>query len=254
MTDNRFCMVMVAAIALVGCGKEEAPPVVEKPEVAQPEVASTDVAKPQTHDLGATEGRPAVEEAVKPTPTSPIEDPPVIGTPQEAFNFPRRPLEMPPVLLTVGEESISSLRVGDTMPDLTLPDFEGKTHSLSKLRGDKLTVVVFWNSTHPYAVEEISDLGPAVVDRFGDFGVRVVGIAERDTPAGAKAAIAKAGAKFVNLADADGKEMAKVATAELPRTYLLDPNGKVLWFDLEYSRSTRRDLVRAIQFALLNDK
>jgi hypothetical protein len=32
----------------------------------------------------------------------------------------------------------------------------------------------------------------------------------------------------------------------MPRTYLLDPTGKILWFDVEYSRSTRRDLSEAL--------
>ena len=31
--------------------------------------------------------------------------------------------------------------------------------------------------------------------------------------------------------DADGRVFAKVATEKLPRVYLLDPAGKVLWFD-----------------------
>jgi hypothetical protein len=32
--------------------------------------------------------------------------------------------------------------------------------------------------------------------------------------------------------------------------YLLDPAGKVLWFDIEYSTGSRRDLERAIRFVL----
>jgi hypothetical protein len=36
----------------------------------------------------------------------------------------------------------------------------------------------------------------------------------------------------------------------LPRTYLLDSSGKILWFDLEYSRSTRRELNQAIRYVL----
>ena len=187
-------------------------------------------------------------------PANSIEDPPVIGTPQEAFNFPRQPIEMPKVLLTNGETKSSLVKVGDKMPEIALPDLAGKPQQLSKLMGEKLTVVAFWNTVNPYAVEEMGDLGPIVGKRFGSHGVQIVGIVERSSPTAAKAALSSAGAEFVNLVDANGKALEKVASAELPRTYLLDADGKVLWFDLEYSRSTRRDLVRAIQFALLNDK
>ena len=52
------------------------------------------------------------------------------------------------------------------------------------------------------------------------------------------------------LVDADRAYFRQVATEKLPRTYLLDRNGKILWFDLEYSRSMRRELQNAIQYYL----
>jgi hypothetical protein len=41
-----------------------------------------------------------------------------------------------------------------------------------------------------------------------------------------------------------------VASEKLPRTYLLDASGKILWFDIEYSRTTRQQLLSAIRFSL----
>jgi hypothetical protein len=43
-----------------------------------------------------------------------------------------------------------------------------------------------------------------------------------------------------------------VATEHLPRTYLLDAEGRILWFDLEYSRATARELINALHFFLEN--
>jgi hypothetical protein len=65
-----------------------------------------------------------------------------------------------------------------------------------------------------------------------------------------EAQIQKVDAKFDNLLDSNGALFAKVATENIPRTYLLDSQGKILWFDWEYSRSTRRDLERGIKFVL----
>ena len=239
---------LIALTASMGCADKQAPPV-------KPSTSGSQGAKPQAsaEPQPAAPDSPAAERAPS-VAANPIEDPPVIGTPQEAFNFPRAPLEMPKVLLTEGESKSSLVKVGDTMPDLSLPDLKGRQQQLSKLFGPKLTVVVFWNSNGPYAVEEIGDLGPVVAERFASHGVAIVGIAEQSPAAAANATVERAGADFINLIDVNGKGFEQVATAELPRTYLLDVDGKVLWFDLEYSRSTRRDLLRAIQFALLNPK
>lgn len=209
--------------------------------------------------LAANEVAPAKKPAApakpdspaRPASPNPIEDPPVIGTPQEVFNFPRPPLQMPKVLLTEAERTASPLGVGDTLPPIELTDLQGAKKQLSSLFGKKLTVLVFWNSRNPYAVEELGDLGPAIVDRFGPFGVNVVGINEREPSDVAGRTLNAAKATFPNLLDTDGQAFAKLATGELPRTYLLDASGKILWFDLEYSRSTRRDLKHAIQYTLL---
>jgi hypothetical protein len=47
--------------------------------------------------------------------------------------------------------------------------------------------------------------------------------------------------------DFDGAYFAKVATGTLPRIYVLDSHGKVLWFDLGYSTSTRDKLKQTIR-------
>ena len=58
------------------------------------------------------------------------------------------------------------------------------------------------------------------------------------------------GAEFPLLLDADGAGLGRVATEKLPRIYLLDPSGSILWFDIEYSESTRRELKNAIHWHL----
>jgi peroxiredoxin len=98
------------------------------------------------------------------------------------------------------------------------------------------------------AQQQLKDLGPDIVDPFGQKGVAVVGIAVKETDDGAAAALKKAGASFPNLLDADGKAFNQVGSVRLPRTYLLDPQGKILWFDIEYSVATRRELRHALRF------
>ncbi len=162
-------------------------------------------------------------------------------------------LVMPKVLLTEAEAATCLVRVGDPLPAITLPDLAGKPQVLSQLQGERLTVVVFFRIGNPYALAELGDLGPDVFAPFARRGVRVVAIDEQDKPEEVRQIAQKLGLKFPVLLDAGGQALAQVGTKHLPRTYLLDARGQIVWFDLEYSRSTWRDLHQAIQFLLSQD-
>jgi len=142
------------------------------------------------------------------------------------------------------------VKVGDAMPEAELADLPGKPHSLRSLAGKNLTVVLFWSSDNMYAVQAVEYVQLDVAEPFGPKGVQLVGINVKDSPDDARKVVEEAGAKYVNLLDPEGAYFAKVATEKLPRVYLLDASGKVLWFDIEYSNTTRRDLERAIKFVL----
>ncbi|HEV3138773.1 MAG TPA: TlpA disulfide reductase family protein, partial [Pirellulales bacterium] len=140
--------------------------------------------------------------------------------------------------------------VGGSLPDLQLADSEGASQSLGKLMGPKLTVVVFWNGAQPSAMQELIDLGSDVADRFSGHGVAVVGINVGDDPQLARALAKSANARFPILDDPDGAAFGQIATKKIPRTYLVDATGKIVWLDIEYSRTTRRELSQAIRYLL----
>ncbi len=158
------------------------------------------------------------------------------------------PAKVAAVMLSMREDALCKLKVGQSMPAISLPTIDGgsKTKLADKL-GKKATVVVFWKGTNRMTTEELSDLGPDVVDRFGKNGVEVVGIAVEEKPAEAKEALNKVGAKFPNLVDEDGKAFALVGKEALPRTFVLDPAGKIVWFDISYTLATRRELHQTLR-------
>lgn len=188
--------------------------------------------------------RPAAP--AKPTPAAKPAAKPAAGAVQiEPYK-----LAMPKVILSDAHAKTCLVKVGDTLPEIALKDLAGKPQTLAPLLGKRLTVVLFWRSDNSYAVEELADLWPNFGKPFADEGVKLIAIDERD-PADKVAALVKQHAiTFPVLLDADGKALAGVATRRLPRTYLLDEQGKVLWFDIEYSASTRRQLRDAIRVTL----
>jgi peroxiredoxin len=134
-----------------------------------------------------------------------------------------------------------------------LPDTSGAAKTLAELAASgKLALVVFWNEKEPNAREQLADLAKYHQPRFADEGLTIVAINTGDPPQRAAEVAKEAGAAFPVLCDADGAVFRQVATGKLPRSYLVDPAGKILWLDLEYSATTRRDMVQAIRFALAN--
>lgn len=168
---------------------------------------------------------------------------------------PPPPLTIPKVELSDADRATCLVEVGQPLPQAELPDLGGAMHPLESLRGEKLTVVFFWAGGETAygkmsAATALEDLQKDVAEPYAERGVRVVGVNVGETTQAAAAIVGQAGAKFPTLRDSDGAYFAKVAAKKMPRTYLLDAEGNILWFDLEYSRSTRRDLMQAVGVAL----
>jgi len=172
------------------------------------------------------------------------------GTPENGE--PEEPAEasIPEVRLPEMLAATCLVGVGDKMPDTPLDILGGEQAPLRSQFGPQLTVMLFWTSDNLYARDELADLTGDVAEPYADEGVRVIGINVGDSPEEAAKAVAEAEAGFPNFLDPKGEYFAKVATERLPRTYLLNPEGTILWFDLEYSPTTRRQLGRAIDAAL----
>ena len=199
------------------------------------------------------------------------DEPPPSGAPGEAQAVPGEgegsdvdttPAEEPPPPPTIPEVHLLDadretclVGVDDPMPEAELVDLDGEKQALGELRGEKLTVVLFWTSgdsefSAMRAQAALEDLQKDVHEPYAEKGVRVVAVNEGDTAESVKKLVEEAALTFPNLMDSDGALFAKVATEKLPRPYLLDAEGKILWFDLDFSPTTRDNLMQAIQVAL----
>jgi peroxiredoxin len=160
------------------------------------------------------------------------------------------PSEMPRLALSDAHASLCLAKVGDALPDAELVNLDGQTQQLSTLLGKKLTVVAFWTASDRYSLEELEDLSRMVAAPYSGYGVNVVGVNTADSSDVARELSEKRDVVFPIVLDDGGKLLAQVSSGRLPRTYLLDADGKILWLDLEYSRTTRRDLLSAIRSQL----
>lgn len=159
---------------------------------------------------------------------------------------PAMTLEIPPVLLTDAHQKLCRVAVGDAMPAMTLPQLGGRTTALADLYGEQATVVVFWKRDRRMAKQQLEDLGGDVVDPFTAAGVNLVVVAVSEPERQIRAAVSAAKLRVPVLVDRDGEAFAKVGAEKLPRTYVLDAEGKIVWFDIEYSLATRRELAQVL--------
>ncbi len=196
---------------------------------------------------------PAPQPAETDTPDDPAApDPGTLDPPDPEPEEPPPPT-IPTVSLTESLRATCLVFVDDPFPEGDLTDVDGTEHSMHDVLGPELTVVVFWNRGNVHSVFQLEDLARDFAEPLADRGGRIVAINVGDTPEEAAEAAREANADFLVLLDPDRAYFGKVATEGLPRTYVLDADGTILWFDLEYSRSTRRLLEQTIDAALSDE-
>jgi peroxiredoxin len=164
---------------------------------------------------------------------------------------PPPPGAFPDIALSAAHRSTCKLFIGDQLRLPALADLDGSAVELEKLFGARATVVMFWQHDDPDAVEALTDFGPLMLAPYGDRGVRAVAIHAGDAVAEVKSIAERLQLAFPMLVDADFAAFSQVTDAPrglMPRMFLVDAGGRILWFDIEYSRTTRRDLDRALRY------
>ena len=168
---------------------------------------------------------------------------------------PAPPPTVPEVALMEADRAKCKVQVDDAMPAGELSDLAGQVHSLPALYGAKLTVIHLWQSgatafSAMAAEDALEFLAKDVAEPFAEQGVAVLGVNVGDSAEAAQKHLETAQAKFPNFLDPNGVYFAQVATEKLPRTYLIGADGKIIWFDLEFSEITRAALRQAIEVKL----
>jgi peroxiredoxin len=240
---NLTAIVALCVLVAVGCSQSSTDEPKKLAEVVGSQAAEP-IAKP---------AEPAAKSANEPVGTVPAES--QVAKTAEKANFLEEvpagdeaavPATVPPVELSKEHAALCRVKVGDALPEVELPQTSGGNAKLSSLYGKSATVIVFWKGDRQMALDELADLGPDVVQKFGSRGVEVVGVAVDQPAADAQSAVQQTAANFPQLVDADGKAFEQVGSQMLPWTLVLDADGKIVWFDLEYSLSTRRELQQAL--------
>ena len=124
----------------------------------------------------------------------------------------------------------AAVAIGAVVPDFSLPDADGKQHSLASLKGSKGTVLIFVATQCPIS-NAYNVRMQKLAEDYRARGVNVVGINSNATEPAAevKAHAAEKGFTFTILKDA-GNQIADRFDAQVtPEAFLLDASGRLVY-------------------------
>src|SRR5215218_10790364 len=124
----------------------------------------------------------------------------------------------------------SALAVGAVAPDFTLPDADGKQHTLASLKGKAGTVIIFIATKCPIS-NAYNERMQKLADDYRAKGFNVVGINSNSTEPAAevKSHAAEKGLTFTILKDPNNKIADRFSAQATPEAYLLDASGKLVY-------------------------
>ncbi|HEX8351577.1 MAG TPA: thioredoxin family protein [Pyrinomonadaceae bacterium] len=133
-------------------------------------------------------------------------------------------------LVAPAADAKASLAVGALAPDFTLPDAEGKQHTLASLKGKSGTLILFVATKCPVSNAYNARMQKLAED-FRARGVNVVGINSNSTEPAAevKQHAAEKGLTFTMLKDAGSVVADRFDAQVTPEAYLLDASGKLVY-------------------------
>ena len=128
------------------------------------------------------------------------------------------------------KDELTALAIGATAPEFTLPDADGKSHSLASLKGKKGTLIFFTSARCPMVVAYHERIQKIAAD-YKAKGINVIGINSNTTETAAeiKQNIADKKLAYQVLRD-EGSKIADQFNAQVtPEMYLLDADGKLAY-------------------------
>lgn len=140
------------------------------------------------------------------------------------------------------------INAGDMAPDFIVEMLDGGKVTLSELQG-KPTLLIFWATWCPPCRLELSKLQEHIIDRYGD-RINVLPISRGEERAKVEGYISKMGYTFAVGLDGDQSIYKKYATNYIPRCFVIDANGKVLYSGVGYDDVVASEVEQNIEKAL----
>ena len=148
--------------------------------------------------------------------------------------------------LSAQTDEASVVKTGDMVPDFKVKMFEGKEINIKDLRG-KVVLINFWAVWCPYCVQELAVVQKEIIDRFKGKDFVFLPISREDTYEKIDAFRKEKGHKFPMGMDSDRSIYNMFAKSSIPRNYVIDRSGKIVYMDKGYNVEMFKELVKNIE-------
>ncbi|MEW8027063.1 MAG: TlpA disulfide reductase family protein [Candidatus Thiodiazotropha sp.] len=129
--------------------------------------------------------------------------------------------------LAIGcSRSQKPLQIGESIPDISLPDVEGRRMAMpSSLRG-KVVLIHFWADWCPSCLKELEG-SKRLVERYRSEGLVILAINLKQSPQEIADWVERLALNYPVLFDRDGRLAGRFGVTGLPTGYLIDRQGRL---------------------------
>lgn len=146
-------------------------------------------------------------------------------------------------------EATTLVKVGQVAPDFSVEMLDGRTIKLSELRG-KVVMLCFWATWCPPCRQEMAHLQEGVIDHFAGKDLVVLPISRGEQRDVVEKFIADNGYTFGVGLDPERAIYDLYASNFVPRTFIINKHGKVVYRVAGYDEETAKAVNAAIAKAL----
>ena len=137
---------------------------------------------------------------------------------------------------------------GDKAPDFSVQMLDGSSQTLYDSKG-KPTLLIFWATWCSPCREELAHLQEGIIDVYGD-SIRVLPISRGEKREVVEEFIASMGYTFNVGLDPDQKAYNKYALNFIPRCFVIEADGNVLYSGVGYDEAVAQEVRDALDEAL----
>jgi len=138
---------------------------------------------------------------------------------------------------------------GQTAPDITVTTIDGKAFKLSEMKG-KVVLVNFFATWCGPCMKELPELEKQLWPRFKDKNFTMVSIGRQHSITEMKKFQAEKSFSFPIAADPDRVAYAKYAEKYIPRNYIIDKEGKIIFQAKGFSQKELDEMMKIIDKAI----